>query len=413
MKLIDRAIVLSLLISAACCIISGAWYSIDQSNEVAAFDLNDLSVAERNQVSCGPISLAICAQLSGVCIEPRVLIKECNLTNKGVSPDELERLAQNHGLVVRQVEWNWNQLISHSAPLMLHVNGTHFVAAHPGEPKDSSPKGEESIRVYEPSGAACWWSKEGLLEKWDGVAMLVHALQPSRKLQTASWWVDVGPTNNRTSAKFSVPLRNAHKDKMTLRILHSSCSCTAAALDKLELSPGDVGTFTASVKLTDRHGPFRERVRILSEGGGGREIWTITLAGTAVGEVDFSVKVLSLGDLRPSEPKPASIVVRDAGDASLRLVAAKVDWTDASGIGAKNVRFRRVTTDSASELSRKHPGIQKNDWLVSFDAVLVDPNQSGKITGKLVISGTHNVKNKNEQIEMTCPVVCWVRDLAP
>jgi len=390
-------------------LVSGWWYWAGRPASPGRAEPVQLTPEERSRVACGPVALAIAAQLSGVYVEPAVLIAECELTPKGASPEDLERLAAKHGLRARQVRWDWNRLSSHTRPVVLHVDGTHYVVAHPGEPRDTSPEGSDSIRIYEPVGAATWWSRRTLEDRWAGLAVVVEA-QPSQDvLGVGTWWVDIGSRRCTGSAEFVVPVRNDSPDRTTLRIARTSCECTAAKFDRQELAPGDVSILTAAVNLEKKRGPFRERVHLTSQAGARSHTWCITLAGTSIGEIEFSAREVALGDLRPGDNKSVSIVLRDAGDASLQLTAVDPVIDDGGAVRFGNVRYTRVTANIAAEQRRRHPVIQEHDWLISFDVVEVSPREKGKVVGELRVRGTSHAGSNRGTVQMSCPIAGWIQ----
>lgn len=391
------------------CFVTGLWHWNSQKVRVEEFDPNQLSPEDRSRVACGPVALALAAQVSGISVEPATLINDCELTPNGASPDELKRLAAKHGFIVKQMKWSWEQLASHAAPVVLHVDGTHYVAANPAEPRDTSPEGKDSIRVYDPGGSANWWSREALLARWNGLTLTVEAQAAREGLGVDQWWVDLGHRDCSKQATFSIPVRNDYSAPVILQIAHTSCECTSAKFDVLELSPGESSTLAASVNLGKKRGPFRERVRFTSQTGEQSREWCVTLAGTAIGNVEFSSREIALGDLRPGKSKSASVVLRDAGDASLRLLSVEPVASDLKTAEFTNVKFKHVTTSLAAEFHRKHPVIQEHDWLITLDVTAVDPNYKGKFVGELIVEGTRIIESRRHEFRMSCPIIGWVK----
>ncbi len=400
---------MAVLILASTSIASGLWYWSGRQNPAEEFKLDQLSADDRSRVACGPVAVALAAQLSGVFMEPGALIGECRLTSKGASPDDLVKLGADHGLDIRRVQWGWQELSDHSSPVVLHVHGTHYVTAHPGESPDGSSVRGELVRIYDPSRAASWWSREQLEGCWDGLALTVKPQVPGGGIAVDRWWVDVGQQDSSQQARFVVPVRNDYPERAVLQIVHTSCECTSAAFDIPEVDPGESTVLTAFVDLGKKRGPFRERVRFTSQAGASSREWCVTLAGTVIGAVEFSARELPLGDLRPSEVKSTSIVVRDPGDGSLRLLSVKPVLAAPRAIEFSNVEFTRVTMNSAAEHRRKHPVIHENDWLVSFDAKVVDSNYSGKVVSELVVTCERNVEWRRDEFQLSCPIIAWVQ----
>src|SRR5690606_25360979 len=127
---------------------------------------------------------------------------------------------------------------------------------------------------------------------------------------------------------FQVPIESSYESDATLRITDTSCTCTNAEFDVPSLAPGGIALLTADVLLDGLRGPFRQQVSFVSQCGAKQDEWCVTLAGTSIGDVDFSVREIALGNLSESPKKHVEIIVRDPGDGSLSVVGGEVTFDD-------------------------------------------------------------------------------------
>ncbi|MBA3316200.1 MAG: DUF1573 domain-containing protein [Planctomycetaceae bacterium] len=365
-----------------------------------------LTKSERIRLGCGPISLAIAAQLSGRDVPPGALLEQCRYRPEGVDSTELCRLAEEHGLLLTPGKLTWDELLRTPEPTLLHYTRGHFVVANTAEGRAEHP---ESVRVYDPNGAAKYLSRPELESEWDGHALKVSlkpgsAERPDDVLCAERWWVDAGVESKLTGvAVYEVRLQNRSPHQVTLRVANTSCSCTSAALEQSELPPGAATLLRATVALERKRGPFYERVILAADQSGSTTERTLTLAGTAVDDVSWSQRTLYVGDVHPGDRLAGSIVLRDRGDASLKVTSVKIEKEPQSSgplSPALECDWKQVGTREDARVIHRHPSVIPSDWLVEIVGRIPQQAECGDVRATLLAV----VESGGETRVIRCPV---------
>lgn len=361
-------------------------------------------LANERQKLCGPVSLAMCAQLSGRAFSPETIIRECTVTPYGVSTGELRRVANVFAVDLVERECTWDELTKEQRPVILHLWAGHFVVANPSE---SDERNRNMVRIYDPNGSADWWSKEATEAAWSRRTLTPYFPTEPQALKTTTWWLDVGRCDNSAPAHFQVPIESVYDNEAVLRVTGTSCACTDAAFDMSSVSPGRVATLRAGVILDGLRGPFRQHVFFISQCGETQDEWCLTLAGTAVGDVDFSTREIALGNLSESRQKHAEVIVRDPGDGSLTIVDGDVMFENGHRVRVGNIEYRKICEEPPAALRGRHPIVQRNDWIVSFDVVLEQTGSNEDVAGKLRVSCLYGSHVSPQSIDLVCPIAGW------
>lgn len=362
-----------------------------------------LTEAERLRRSCGPISLAIAAQLSGYQLTPTQLISECQYRVDGVDSPELCRLAARHQFQLSSAEITWKELLDLDVPVLLHYSRGHFVVANPVE---SDARFPDAIRIYDPNRTARYMGQTELESEWDGHVLIVRRHPAPRTtvdaVAASRWWHDSGAQSKlKGDAIYLISLTNQSAETIHLGVANTSCSCTSATLEHSDLAPGATTGLRAVVALEKKRGPYYERVTVRSVAAGIERDWVVTLAGSAVDEVSFSDKTLHLGEAHPGDELTGSIVVRDRGDRSLVVISATIrsqDSSDQSVFHCQQTLIQEKSLDPG--VIRRHPLIVPGDWLIEVSRRPSGKGDYGPIDASLEVE----FESDGARSVLTCPV---------
>ena len=142
-----------------------------------------------------------------------------------------------------------------------------------------------NIRIYDYDIGARWYDKESLEAVWRGTSLVLAQdtnFQSPSSVSTATYWVDQGDLDTDDDAEYSFIIKNVSSKPLELKIDSTSCQCSSATLDKNMLEPGQATILTATVKLENKRGGFRERVVLTSTCGEESRTDSFILAGTVV-----------------------------------------------------------------------------------------------------------------------------------
>lgn len=163
--ILRRSIAILLIIAAGCFILSFALRSRSQrTSTVGRRPIHQRYVDP--DTSCGPVSLAVVSEYLGV---PGTIAGFHTTTKAGslgvCSMTDLRRAAREHGLAALAVCYDPKRPPSHSLPMILFLDGHHFVTALPG------PVGR-LVLVDPPAkpSTITWSSLQG---RWKGEALIV------------------------------------------------------------------------------------------------------------------------------------------------------------------------------------------------------------------------------------------------
>ncbi|MCX7397709.1 MAG: cysteine peptidase family C39 domain-containing protein [Planctomycetales bacterium] len=366
---------------------------------------SNLTSRERSRLACGPVCVAIASQLTGVYLAPERLISECKLSPNGSSLADLVELFNRHEMDAWQRNLTWGDLVTSLYPAILHVDGDHYVVANPNELEKDSEGRTTSVRVYDPNSAAAFLTRDDIESRWDGLAVVFVPALPQVDLKVAKWWVDVGMKDNSESAQYNFPIWNSSKGRVQIKIFDTSCNCTKATIDRETADIGEQFIFDGAIELDGKRGPFRERVAIALSGNPMDSPFTITLAGTALGKVEYSASQLPFGELDQFGSKQLSIVVRDSGDGSLRITNIDSRLTPPGVVECSVLSHQRLDRSNINSVRSKHPVAQEGDWLINIKVESRRSKYRGKVTGTLNCTAFSGTGTHKEQLELACPVL--------
>lgn len=123
-------------------------------------------IATDPEASCGPVSLAVALRWLALPCELDELNRSARVTASGVtSLVDLERAAKAQGVVAQAVRIDPRRPLPWLLPMILHVNGNHFVAALPMD-------ADTLVVVDLPREPRVRRCKE-LNSSWNGVALVL------------------------------------------------------------------------------------------------------------------------------------------------------------------------------------------------------------------------------------------------
>ena len=274
-------------------------------------------------VLCGPRSLWLAARRLGLPLDRKVINDIPVDPQTGASVGDLRDACIRNGMNAESKRVAWSELRSHPGTAILHVRSDHFFAV---DPRETPPTAEpDSIRIYDPSRVAAWWTRSELEAVWDGVTILLSRPESSISAQArAAWqtsWEDVGLLHEADNTRAVFRVRNEGREPLSLKIGKTSCNCTIAKISAGQLAPQETAVVEMEVNLKQKRGPFFESVVIETNDPESPSV-NLFFTGAVINTEVVSARKVHWGATRVGQPIRPHFFLHDPGDGRLELLSA-------------------------------------------------------------------------------------------
>ncbi|HUT31782.1 MAG TPA: DUF1573 domain-containing protein [Sedimentisphaerales bacterium] len=298
------------------------WLSM--SPRVPTQKLDPSNPKHRNML-CGPTSLFNALGRIGVNCHFRDLASQCEISSKGVTLRELERVANGVKEAKSRVKrLNWDGLKRLDGAAVLFVNDDHFIAADPREtPPSSSAKGA-AVRIYDEARPAQWMTREQLEEIWTGETLAIERRGPSLRQDTGpriEWedcFIDNGVLKPNSISQYAFSFRNVGSADLTIDSVKKSCGCATYTLTSERLARGQAGVIEVQVDLEGKEGYLLNHLAVKTNDPVNPLSILRMAAGVRKARV-LSAERISLGDLPQGGKVTREFYATDPGFDGLRI----------------------------------------------------------------------------------------------
>jgi hypothetical protein len=394
-----RRIVASLL--AVICL-SALTYFLFGSPEKEAIK-GDISGLANSENACGPWAFFVAVARQGIPMSGNKIKQDLPVTDTGVSFGDLVKYAQEHGLSTRLVTLSWDELKNAESPVILWVDGNHFLTA---DPREEHPDGNDMMRIYDLRLPAEWLSRAKLQERWTGECLVVHKSTSASSLTgpRIKWetcfedfgWID--PYERRRLFKYA--FENVGNEPLELSIAETGCACAKADVAPKAVAPSEKGVVTVVVDISAKTGYFSTMV-LLNTNDPSLRRCTVRASGGVFHPILTSLDTIYLGEVYRDTHLEKFFYVHDRGDKTLQIEDAKAvvdkEAGDTEHIACK-VKSTHIQTMSVVKNPASRYRVKLGDYLmglilqISADAplgpfegrVLIETNQPGRFKSGIV-----------------------------
>ncbi|MGI6461848.1 MAG: cysteine peptidase family C39 domain-containing protein [Candidatus Hydrogenedentales bacterium] len=145
-------------------------------------------------------------------------------------------------------------------PAILHSNDRHFFVLE----ELRLPE----CRILNPGIGEVTILLDDLVKNWDGTVLLVQKMAQNSSgpnLVFDNYFVDLGAVDAGATVKKELTFYNKGDRLLLIEGVQSSCACVKEPiLSKMEISPGEKGTLSISIKTPDTSGRFRTQFSVTS-----------------------------------------------------------------------------------------------------------------------------------------------------
>lgn len=313
------------------------------------------------RTACGPFCLRIASNLYGIPCDESYVLFLCPPDASGTRLGDLSKAAIKLGMKANVTKLTWKQLLNMQEFSILHVNDNHYVLANPNE------QNNEMIRIYDPDLGARWYDQLSLESIWRGTSLILTKdsdFRSSSFISTPVFWIDRGDLTTENEALYHFPIQNISGKTIELKIGSVSCQCSSATLERNKLESGEETILTASVKLDNKRGGFREHVVLLSHCGDEKKMDSFILAGTVIRHDILSSKRIFVGATHRGGTFREILAINDPGNGQLKNVETvlqkSVSWLNLDIISEKVTEINLKKT--------KRLNVKPGDWIVTLSA---------------------------------------------
>lgn len=121
-------------------------------------------------------------------------------------------------------------------------------------------------------------------------------------------WGVVRPSQSPIKTEFK--LSNTGSNTLIIRKLEPDCSCTTTPLDKDTIEPGEYATLKVEIKLSEKEGTMKKRVKVFTNIEGADSMKIIMMSATVVPPLSFFPKrIFNFGMVEIGKEATSKIVV--------------------------------------------------------------------------------------------------------
>jgi hypothetical protein len=340
---------------------------------------------------CGPWAYLVAATRQGIPCNFGRIVRELPVLDSGVSLGDLVKQARKQGLSAKVTKLTWGQLRKQDIPVVLWVDGNHFLTA---DPREVHPEGADVIRLYDHGRPAAWFTREQLASRWTGEALLVRrkASRAPRNRPGLQWescledfgWVD--PYQKKYVFRYA--FHNTGGEPLAVRIAKVGCGCARADVDPDVVAPGEAGLVRVTVDLTEKRGYFSTSV-LLSTNDPRLAQCEVIVSGGVFQPVLTSVDTVYVGQVHRGTRLTRSFFVQDRGDRTLKvenvraLLDQQVGATDAIACKVESVLMQGP--DIPVGAVSRYP-VRPGDYLVNLGLQIGPDAPDGPFEGDILIA---------------------------
>jgi len=369
--------------------------------------LSSPAKSKRNQ--CGPWAFFVAVNRQGIPLSSYTVMQELPITDTGVSFGDIVKQAKKHGLSTKLASLSWDELMNAGAPVILWVDGNHFLTA---DPREAHPEGDDMVRVYDLRRPAEWYSRAKLKDRWTGESLVIRkststVLHKGPKLRWETCfedfgWVDPYEEKHRL---FKYAFENVGDQSLELSVAKVGCTCAGADISPKTVAPGERGLVTVTVDVSRERGYFSTTVLLNTNDPSLRKC-ALRASGSVFQPILASLDTLYLGHVRRGSNLAESLFVHDRGDKTLQIKDLKAVVDKKAGATKYIVCEIKSTYISAMNMVKNPVSryrVKPGDYLVDLklqispDAplgpfegkVLIETNQPGRFSsGSVIFKGT-------------------------
>lgn len=357
--------------------------------------------------SCGVQALSVAFARLGEPVNSTELLKDLYPNGEGLEFGQLQDTAKNRGFTATLQKLSWDQLIAATSPVVLWVNGNHFLTIDPREHADET-KG--LVRLYDAEAGAQWWTRQQLERIWHGEAMVVNrgAAQKVRGWETCLVDIGMKGADEKVIARF--PFRNISSKLLKPTIVAKGCGCLSAEISPQAIDPGKAGEVAISIDLSAKRGFFESYV-IASLEGSSANATVLTVRGSVNNRsTRVSQPELYFLDVSQGQRRQLELFVYNNNDRKLVLKEPHVEWD----LPAKVQSHVEVEKLSDTSLLGGHAplllSLRPGDFRLLVSMEPATDCATGRLRGSLLIptdaAGVDPVISVPIEAEVTSDVEC-------
>jgi hypothetical protein len=370
--------------------------------------LEHLSSPANSKNECGPWAFFVAVTRQGIPLSSFKVKRELPITDTGVSFGDIVKQAKKEGFSTKLARLSWNELMNAGTPVILWVDGNHFLTV---DPREAHPEGDDMMRVYDLRRPAEWHSRAKLKNRWTGESLVIRKSTssfsrtgPKIRWETCfedSGWVD--PYEKKRMFKYA--FENVGDKPLELSIAEVGCSCARADIEPKTIAPSEKGLVTVTVDVSEKRGYFSTTV-LLNTNDPSLPKCAVRASGGVFQLILASLDTLYLGEVHRGTNLAESFYVHERGDKTLQIKDLKAVVDKKAG-ATEYISCEVKSTYIQAHNMPKNPvsryRVKAGDYLVDLrlqispDAplgpfegkVLVETNQPGRFSsGSVVFKGT-------------------------
>ena len=137
-----------------------------------------------------------------------------------------------------------------------------------------------------------------------------------------------GKLDNSETAECQFVLRNEGTGLLKIENVRASCGCTATALDKNELAPGEEVVLHASTNLKGRQGLQTKAVTVMSNDPD-QPTFQLKIVGEAIASISIEPMAVQFGRIEDNEPREQKVVIQsNKEDITFKVQSAEIEDMD-------------------------------------------------------------------------------------
>jgi predicted double-glycine peptidase len=339
---------------------------------------------------CGPWAYLVAVTRQGIPCSFGQILRELPVLESGVSFGDLAKQARKQGLAAKLTKLTWDQLKNQDTPVVVWVDGDHFLTA---DPREVNPEKKDAIRFYDHGSPASWLAREQLENRWAGEALIVRSkasgAPPNHpRLRWESCLEDFGWVDPyQKKYVFRYAFHNTGGQPLEVRIAKVGCGCAHAEVDPNVVASGGEGLVRVTVDLTEKRGYFSTSV-LLSTNDPLLAKCEVIVSGGVFQPVLTSVDTVYAGQVQRGTRLTKSFFVQDRGDQTLRikglraLLGQRAGASDAIACEVESVLMQESNIP-AGAVSR-YP-VRPGDYLVNLGLQIRPDAPDGPFEGTIQI----------------------------
>jgi len=275
-------------------------------------------VDQKSAANCGITCLVMLSAYSGMAVDGTEIVNEVTVESGLISMAEVKRYAEKKGIQSTAAMVSGDQIKTVLRPMILHVNGDHFVFVFPFQ--DKLVCLDPLDRIPGDLEAKPWF------QNWKGACLIFEPRVPSVEespIVCASYLFYTGAIRSTDTWATDVVLVNRGEVPVAITGSERSCACTVAQLPSEPIQPGA----TASVRIVYRpsvpSGGEFHRVKIMLDHATQKEI-NLFLIAQVVPAVSVTPPVLWLGHGRPGDQLKGEVIVMGPAENPFRIAVKEV-----------------------------------------------------------------------------------------